>query len=92
MSEYRITRVDLSLSCVVCSYPSLEAAEAFLRENWCDVAHGRPNSLHPRYATVQDSYRIVQWDEEVGGPLAAWRLDYESGDVIEVAIGTLPDA
>lgn len=70
MSEYRITRVDTgSLTAVECVYPSLEAAEAFLRSNWPD--------RFDQWALR----RIVAWAENQPLPIEAWELT-DDGDLV----------
>lgn len=70
LNEYRITRADTgSLTAVECTFPSLEAAEDFIRTNWA----GRRDQ--------QDLRRIVEWAENNPVPIESWKLD-DDGDFV----------
>lgn len=75
LNEYRITRVDTgSLTAVECTFPSLEAAEDFIRINWA----GRIDQ--------QDLRRIVEWAEGEPCPLQAWKFDPDTNDFVRAPL------
>lgn len=87
MSEFRIARLDCNGD-TVATYDSLEAAEDFLRSNWSD--RGNPGVIGGKWEHLQHLYRIVQWDEGEPGPTKAWRIDFETADLLEVDLSEIP--
>ena len=82
MTEFRIVRIDIGPEAVMAVLPDVDTAEQYIRDLWQyreDVG-----VLTPSFEHQQHFYRIERWDDGESEFTTQWRIDYDSGDMLEV--------